>query len=415
MYTCATIKMQHNLILIVIRCLGVIIMPGSISKKSEDMSYRKLLVAGLTQSQKNWLRLVNSRAAEAGFMLSEQHVEVIKTLYILLAKAKDDKTAVNFVFAGIQAEREHQSKLGAVLYGQGDFTNEPIHVRTMQDELQDHDITRLLPKSTGHIEILAAVNCVDPRSTEAVNIGVQAALKNPNLQTICIPVGPGHWRGLYLSKPQKPNGEYRVELFDPMGKNNAEEIKAFSMKLLVDAGIPENKIVFTLTGPLHPQRDLYACGDFVCAKTHQKMQELGAPPEAYRQNLIDVLITSGNNGGLLRTVIRQESERLSAGDKPTKLEFDNNDYERSAPPKRAQLSSERDKKTPTRQQTTQELQDKFLSFKKEIIEKRKLIFKLADAADSKFRSGKPITMTEADADLAAKLQAEELKNAGYKS
>ncbi|MCW8409617.1 hypothetical protein OQJ13_11610 [Legionella sp. PATHC035] len=219
--------------------------------------------------------------------------EVVVSIYSQITDQFDRETA--------EIQRRHRE--------QGHFDKKYIDQRAMHDQLQDHDMDRLMPQSYGNIEVLAAADRYDPTSLD-VQEYLMAALKNEGIQHIFIPVGPGHWRGIYLTKPYAAEGKYQLELFDPFGPSGAEGIKAFTLNLLAKCGIKENQLTITLTGPTYPQRDVYACGDFTCAYSHKKMKALGAPSSAYNQDYINVLDTQGNKNDELRKKSRALSKTL---------------------------------------------------------------------------------------------------------
>lgn len=218
--------------------------------------------------------------------------DVVASIYSQITDQFDRETAV--------VQRRHRD--------QGSYDAVYIHQRTMHDQLQDHDMDRLMPQSYGNIEVLASADRYDPTSLDVQDY-LMAALKNEGIKHIFIPVGPGHWRGIYLTKPDNAAGKYELELFDPFGPSGASGIRDFTLNLLAKCGIKESQITITLTGPTYPQRDVYACGDFTCAYSHKKMKEHGAPSSAYNQDYLKVLETQGNKND----VLRQKSRELSKG------------------------------------------------------------------------------------------------------
>lgn len=203
----------------------------------------------------------------------------------------------------VENQRKHRN--------QGSYDRIFVHRRSLHDQLQDHDMTLLMPQSYGNIEVLGIVNRFDSSSIDAVQEGLVTALKDKKIKHIFIPIGPGHWRGFYLTKPN--DGEnYQLELFDPFGPSGADALRDISLDLLKRCGIKENQITITTSGPIHPQRDGYACGDFTCAYSHRKMKALGAPGAVYNQDLITVLDSQGNKGDVLRHESRRISKLLEA-------------------------------------------------------------------------------------------------------
>ncbi|VEB35181.1 hypothetical protein [Legionella cherrii] len=267
----------------------------------------------LTEQKIKLLKAVNAFAAAHDEPLGFQSNEVIALISKSLEIPFEDSALPDVVLSIYSQITDQFDRETAEIQrrhrAQGHFDKKYIDQRSMHDQLQDHDMDRLMPQSYGNIEVLAAADRYDPTSLD-VQEYLMAALKNEGIQHIFIPVGPGHWRGIYLTKPDRAAGKYQLELFDPFGPSGAEGIKAFTLNLLAKCGIKENQITITLTGPTYPQRDVYACGDFTCAYSHKKMKALGAPSSAYNQDYINVLDTQGNKNDELRKKSRALSKTL---------------------------------------------------------------------------------------------------------
>ncbi|MCW8400827.1 hypothetical protein OQJ26_18755 [Legionella sp. PATHC038] len=266
----------------------------------------------LTAKKQQLLTAINEFAAARDISLGFQSDEVINIISKNL-EIDFEESSLPDVVASIYSEISDQfDRETAVVQrrhrDQGSYDAVYIHQRTMHDQLQDHDMDRLMPQSYGNIEVLASADRYDPTSLDVQDY-LMAALKNEGIKHIFIPVGPGHWRGIYLTKPDNAAGKYELELFDPFGPKGASGIKDFTLNLLAKCGIKESQITITLTGPTYPQRDVYACGDFTCAYSHKKMKEHGAPSSAYNQDYLKVLETQGNKND----VLRQKSRELSQG------------------------------------------------------------------------------------------------------
>ncbi|CAM3004043.1 Dot/Icm secretion system substrate [Legionella steigerwaltii] len=268
----------------------------------------------LTEKQKTLLTELHTLAADSNdsITLGFQSDAVIMLIIKQLATFSDKPTpdAAVFIYSKVtdQFDREkveNQRKHS----NQGRYDVVFIQNRSTRDQLQDHDMNRLMPGSYGNIDVLAPANRFDAISLD-VKEGMIKALKNKQIKHIFIPVGPGHWRGFYLTKPDADIEKYQLELFDPFGPSGANEICDFSLDLLKQCGIEEDQVTITTTGPTYPQRDVYACGDFTCAYSHKKMKELGAPSSAYIQEYITVLDSQGNKNDVLRHKSRELSKSL---------------------------------------------------------------------------------------------------------
>ncbi|MFI4919535.1 MAG: hypothetical protein ACHP65_08265 [Legionellales bacterium] len=192
-----------------------------------------------------------------------------------------------------------------------EFTSIPLHKRKDKDtaELQDHDITRLLPKSSATVAVLATMNRLSIDGWEAEAIMV--ALKNEQIKNIVMISGPGHWRGMYLTKTPGKSRPYELELFDPQGASGNRTIHKFAETLMKTSGIPLEQINITYTAPRKLQTDQYSCGDFVCAYSHKKIQEFGVA-NGFDSHLIEVLNNSGNENNALRKASQEATEKLMA-------------------------------------------------------------------------------------------------------
>ncbi|KTD44356.1 hypothetical protein [Legionella parisiensis] len=269
----------------------------------------------LTVQSNTLLDAINKLAATYDVPLGFQSDEVIKLVGKQLDKPFDEsslqKVAASIYSMVIEQNdretHENRRKHRAV----GRFDLKYIHQRSLKDQLQDHDMALLMPQSHGNIEVLGPINRFDPGSVGAAREGLDLALKNKRFDHIFIPVGPGHWRGIYLTKPVGGKGKYQVELFDPYGPGGASAIEEMTLELLKHCGIDASQVTIKTAGPIHPQKDMYACGDFTCAYSHKKMKELGAPRSAYNQDFIAVLDSRGNKEDSLRYASRDLSATLA--------------------------------------------------------------------------------------------------------
>ncbi|KTD21435.1 hypothetical protein [Legionella israelensis] len=265
------------------------------------------------------LKAINALAAEESVALGAQSDKVIKLVGKQLEKSFDESSlqdAATSIYSLVIEQMDRETDENRRRHrAQGHYDQKYIHERSLRDQLQDHDMSLLMPKPYGNIEVLGPVNRFDSRSVEAAQEGIALALQNKKFKHIFIPIGPGHWRGVYLTKPVDGTGKYQLELFDPYGPGGANAIRGMTLDLLKKCGIKASQITITTTGPINPQQDAYACGDFTSAYSHKKMKELGAPSTAYNQELINVLDTQGNKKDSLRHATRGVSKTLTNSEK----------------------------------------------------------------------------------------------------
>ena len=279
----------------------------------------------------------------------------------------------------------------------GVFNDLPLHERNLTDELQDHDMVFLMPKSASNMEVLSPANLDDQASLATIAQGINLALVKGDIEHIIFPIGPGHWRGACLTKPREENhNRYKLELFDSFGPISAQAIQQQVTKLLTDSGIDPSRVDTTFYEPPNLQNDYYACGDFTCAYCHTKMQELGATRE-YNQTLIDTLVNHGNENGALRAVTRHISQARLNGHAPV------------VAPSPALVDTA--KKVAGKAAPVVSAQsEKYKNLLEGILNKREEIFDAAEKVKIKEKKSEQLT----DEELAIKLQAEELENSGYR-
>lgn len=293
----------------------------ALSREVREESLRSLIREHnerLNETDKRLLEYINNLAAQDDIPLHTQEREVID---FLIKTIKESKTEQNpdlegtslFIYGLITELMEAQSARNRQRHLiQGRFDETGLYLRAERDQMQDHDMTLLMPKSNGHIVVMAVTNRFDPHSSDAIIESLANDIFNPEVQHIMIPVGPGHWRGVYLTKPKEDTDEvtYDLELFDPYGPSGAATLDHYVLDLLNRCGVPPELVKIRHTGPIHPQGDAYSCGDFTCAHSHKKMKEFGAPRDSYNQVLIDTLDNLGNEDNVLRLATREESRAL---------------------------------------------------------------------------------------------------------
>ncbi|HAT1758296.1 TPA: DUF456 domain-containing protein [Legionella pneumophila] len=293
----------------------------ALSKEIQNKSLRSLIqkyARQLNETDKKLIELINNLAAADDIPLYAQNQNVIN---LLIKTIKDSQSEHSpdlegtsyFIYGLITAEMEAQSEINRQRHlMQGRFDETALYLRTERDQMQDHDMTLLMPKSQGRIVVMAVLNRYDTHSANAIIEALASDVFNPEVHHIMIPVGPGHWRGVYLSKPQGGISDtvYDLELFDPYGPAGAAVLDDYVLDLLNQCGVPKELVNIRHTGPKHPQGDAYSCGDFTCAYSHKKMKEFGAPEGSYNPILIDTLDNLGNEDNVLRMATREETRAL---------------------------------------------------------------------------------------------------------
>ena len=294
----------------------------ALSDKIKLESYNSLVrdyEGRLNETDKQLLGLINDFAADDDIALHLQNKTITDFLINQIKKAKSEQNddisgASNLIYGAVLNLMDSHSQSNRRSHSnQGRFDQSGLHLRSSRDQMQDHDMTLLMPKSTGNISVMAVLNRFDQSSASAIQDVLASELFNEDIQHIIIPVGPGHWRGVYLTKPPEDEVFYELELFDPYGHSGASAIKDYTLKLLVNCGLNSEFIRINYSGPKHPQGDSYSCGDFTCAHSHKKMQELGAPKGSYNTNLIATLDNLGNRDDVLRMATRDEIQRILEG------------------------------------------------------------------------------------------------------
>ena len=202
-------------------------------------------------------------------------------------------------------EHAHHTHSNTNLYAtRGKFNSEHIHQRRERDWLQDHDINYLMPRSTTNIAVVASLDTgID--NSQAFSEGIQLQLLNPEVQHIMFPIGPSHWRGGYLSKPTESTPYFTLEIFDSFGANSAKNVLNFVLNALKMCGIDASNLSVKFSSPEVLQRDGYSCGDFVCAHSHQKMLDFGAPRSAVNIELVSALAQGNTQHQLRKTMCKQ--------------------------------------------------------------------------------------------------------------
>ncbi len=254
---------------------------------------------------------VNQFAADAGITLSRQSPKTQRLIQkALTAKAYEHADAAHDLFIQIHDQGIRETVGNQTGHrNQGRFNTTPLHTRAFRDQLQDHDVAQLIPQSHANIVVIDSCNQYDGSSIQSQRVGFEEALANPEKKHILMPIGPGHWRSLCLTKPTAGDQKYALEIFDPYGSKGAETIKKFALEFLKQCGLDSKNIRISYTGPRKPQKDGYACGDFTCSYINQKVRDLGG--QHYNAALIATYEAEGNHNDALRRTSRAESQKIS--------------------------------------------------------------------------------------------------------
>lgn len=153
---------------------------------------------------------------------------------------------------------------------QAGFTRKDLHEERSPStrQLDDKDLLRYMPTESPAIRTLSPINIKDSDgSTEVVSLAIQGALSEESIRHFFVPMGPGHWQGLYIEKPQTDNGLYQIRIFDSFGQQHIEDSRVIHtvISFLKNCRIEKNQIEISLAHPSKLQTGSYACGDFMCA------------------------------------------------------------------------------------------------------------------------------------------------------
>lgn len=189
----------------------------------------------------------------------------------------------------------------------------PLYDRPQNDPMNEHDMLDVMPTSCDHIEVLAALSTNNVESNWGDIEQIKRCINDPQIKHIIIPLGPEHWRGIYLTKPVSNNESeaYKLDIFDSFGEDSAKTILPFINDILENCNILD-KTTKVYNQLIIPNNNIYACGDFVCGYSHLKMRQFHAESTHYNNKLIAELKT-GNESERLReailTVIAQKENR----------------------------------------------------------------------------------------------------------
>lgn len=212
-----------------------------------------------------------------------------------------------------EALSKKRDEMAHLIEANGQFDSIPLHLKSGPVELTDKDVTKLMPSSAGNIEVLAAIHLSSTKSSIPVLDQVINSFVNRDIGHIVLPVGPGHWRGVHISKPTEDNPNYHVEVSDSMGVDSAQRINGLIKEIFSSQGIENYEVEYA--APKVPQKDAYSCGDFMCSYAHKKVQALAPDAGNTSLKMIEAYDTAnGNADAGLRGQIKKIDSSLAAGE-----------------------------------------------------------------------------------------------------
>lgn len=227
-------------------------------------------------------------------------------------------TATNNRAKGIYAPLNEADKLESIelraLFQRhgGDFDSLALHESSFHSEMTGLQVASLMPGSDVEkgLEVFAPLQSNVPETFHALSVPLADAMKKPSVKAILIPVGPGHWRQVAITKAQNPTDKHQVEIFDSFGEGSAKGIEGAVKALLLQSGQDLDNYNITFKGAKHRQSDGYSCGDYAVAHAHEVAQKMDA---AYDEKVVRTLNQEGNHNGALRKTMRQKSQEATHG------------------------------------------------------------------------------------------------------
>ena len=191
----------------------------------------------------------------------------------------------------------------AKMLANGQFNSKPLHRCSMTEWMTDTQLSLLMPADSGGYVSLSPFSTNDPTTIQSLSEVIPVYLALAEIRAISIPVGPGHWRHVTISK--RRDHRLNVEIMDSFGVQSARKIQHDVIRLLKASGLKYNEFEIKLIKPKRQQEDGYACGDFTVAYAHCIAKQAGSTKT--NQTIIDTLSKHGNTNGALRQVMRQTS------------------------------------------------------------------------------------------------------------
>lgn len=171
--------------------------------------------------------------------------------------------------------------------------------------LTDVQVEQLMPKDSKHFVTLAPTspNLLMITNVDDQPVNMQDQLKNPDIKSIVLPVGPGHWRLVSIEKKianDKLVG-LSVKIFDSFGEHSAKAIHTEVARWVQS----QTKVPYTIDyeAPKKTQKDGFSCADYIIAKTNEISKKyLGY----FDQALVDAL----EDGQPLRPFMIEASKKI---------------------------------------------------------------------------------------------------------
>ena len=175
-----------------------------------------------------------------------------------------------------------------------------------RDEMTAEQMAKLMPKDSGSIFVAAALNGEVEVTDANNNIILESVLLSfSEGKHVVIPFeSNGHWNAIYLSKAA--DDAITAELFEPRfrewdGHPGQSRRLDFAKKVLEGLGL-SSQAELVRHHPDKPQiDDSYACGDYVVANTHKKVQEWGG---TFTPEFVEALARGNQDNALRGTMLR---------------------------------------------------------------------------------------------------------------
>lgn len=266
----------------------------------------------LSNDQHRVLNQIITLAAVGGITLHLQHGNYINFIIdniCLLKSTLTDDDIISYsevVWHSIDSNLKQETRAAAELYKRekAQFTNDNIPLHQDEDRknlwLTSTHLQAVMPKDTKSFIVLT------PVEVNALGaIDVRSHLNNPDVKSIVVPIGPGHWRLVQVEKTSSNGKPYlTVSIFDSFGESSGKTIRADVENWLKS----QTTLPYTITyeAPVKKQNNGYECGDFVMAQAHTYAKRAGA---TYEPAFVDAL----SQGKSLRPLTIEKSKNPNAG------------------------------------------------------------------------------------------------------
>ena len=269
--------------------------------------------SGLSEQQLNLLDKIILRAAKDDVVLyieEDKYINfILKNIRLLQPTVTDDDITrySESVWHTIDWNRKRETEYQKALYAQNahDFRNDNVplhqHDNKKRMELNNDYLTCLMPESTPSFQVLTPLR-IDQLSSINLN---ECYSKKPKVESILLPVGPGHWRALDIKKEAKDGKDHlTVTIFDSFGENSAKGILSSVTEWLEQQSGFSYKIEYAKFP--NKQTDQFSCGDYVVAFAHHCAQKMELPCD-------EKILHAFKKMRALRPVMIAKSQALTTG------------------------------------------------------------------------------------------------------